>query len=59
MKNVNVIAAEWLFVLSVPSKGRSRLVTVAVENVDAKDMPMARALAAVAAVWLNAVRRLS
>jgi hypothetical protein len=57
MKNVNVIVGEWFLVLRGPARGRFGPVMVEVENVEPKDMPMAKALANVAAVWLNAARR--
>lgn len=57
MPNVNVVAAEWLLVVFVPAAGRPEPVRVRVEGVEPKDKPMAKALANVAAVWLNATRR--
>lgn len=58
MPNVNVVAAECLLVVFVPAAGRPGPVRVRIENVEPQDKSMARALANVAAVWLNAARRL-
>ena len=52
-----IIVDELFFTVSRSAQSRRDRVRVEVENVEAKDKPMANALAEVLCIWLNATRR--
>jgi hypothetical protein len=57
MKKRSVILGEWVFEVRGPAEGRNGSIEVEVENAEPEDHAMAKALAAVVAVYLNTTRR--
>jgi ABC-type phosphonate transport system ATPase subunit len=52
-----IVVNEWVFVVQAPKPGYRGPVTVGVQNAEPKDRPMAKALAEVVRLWINAARR--